>query len=1025
MNNIKYIGEENKALIAGADDIVTTISEYVSDFQEIRSTGKWEGTCPKCGKKKLQANTKKELYKCFYAGCEVGGKTGVSFLMQAKGMEYVEASLAVAEAHNIELKETAAETKKKKPVQVGKFVENQLRESGIKPESIKYFSSPTGKSKKQYELTRYSAGTVSKAWDVLTDGDDMILHYLDLKGEPITYQRDGKGVTKNYIRVRRANPELHKNKKGDGMKYQSPWGSKSQLWLPQLLIAAYSKGVAAETLYVIEGEKKADAMCQAGLMTVGIGGIHNFDFNNMPYQFELMIKRFEVKNVVFVLDADWQDISISSNKIVDMRPRTFYSAVRKFQKYFYAYHKRDIDLNIYFGYNLDPAFKGMDDVFVRSGAKAEDIAQDWKNAMIDRQGEGDYVHVHEITDMSSYKLLRFWKLHDKDEFAALHGDKLKGIGKFKFSNIEHRLNASGQMELIDQIMPGEQFWEEKVREVKGETQKSISFRHVEMRYFLQNRDYGTYQHNEGEYRFIHKNGRIVREVNAIQIRKFVQNYIEANKRKDVLEMLLRGGKQYLGPEKLTEMYEIEPEFFAPMREKQYMIFKNKYWEITAEGVSEHNIEELPGYVWKEQVIDFEPKITEGKMIEANLVDGKWKVYPNPELIEQCDIAQFYVNTSNFHWRKEQKLIKDKKGVMQWVDKKKDEKEEVSLEELDVQNANLIAKMIAAGYMTNDFIDYSELRAVIAMDGEDSEVNKSKGGTGKGIFCTQFEHLKNVFLIDGKNRKLFDNDFLYDGVDERTNIIYFEDVRPNFDFKAIYPLITRGPEVNGKGVKKFRTTPKRVIIDTNHAINGDDTSTIRRQFFINFSDYYNEHRRVGDDFGHQFFHDWDYHQWNLFYNWLAVCQQMYLKFGLKHKVNEESIARRRVRQQIGEEFIKWAELQYSTEPDASGNLGQLLNRQLEEKYAMNLYLEYNHLDARWLKPSHFKDKLKAYAKFAGLTYNPQTEGRKDDRIRNNAKSYVVLANDDFKAAEAAYINDDGDLISDLKKERDAKTELPFG
>ena len=75
------------------------------------------------------------------------------------------------------------------------------------------------------EADRYQAATIDKFWNVVP-GDDMILHYLDIDGKPLAYKTQ-KGARRPLIRVRWANPALHKDKDGKPVKYKSPYKSGS------------------------------------------------------------------------------------------------------------------------------------------------------------------------------------------------------------------------------------------------------------------------------------------------------------------------------------------------------------------------------------------------------------------------------------------------------------------------------------------------------------------------------------------------------------------------------------------------------------------------------------------------------------------------------------------------------------------------------------------------------------------------------------------------------------------------------
>ena len=254
------------------------------------------------------------------------------------------------------------------------------------------------------------------------------------------------------------------------------------------MIRSYKQGTIIETLYICEGEKKADKMCLEGLPAVGIMGIHNFAMSGeMPGQFELLIKRCGVVNVVFLLDSDWQDISVKDGKPVDQRPRLFFKAVLKFHDYFYAYHHSGIELRLYLGHGKDPVHKGIDDLLVYGlKGKEKELVEDLEKARQDREGEGQYVNVYDITEMSNYRLKEFWHLHSQPAFINHHKEKLKELREFQIGNLRRRYNVdTDEFELAQKLLPHEQYWKkQELEDSKGRTYDKYYFSYVNIRHFF-------------------------------------------------------------------------------------------------------------------------------------------------------------------------------------------------------------------------------------------------------------------------------------------------------------------------------------------------------------------------------------------------------------------------------------------------------------------------------------------------------------------------------------------------------------
>lgn len=979
------------------------IEDVAKDHLELKRSGtSLLATCPICNApKKLTITPGKSIFKCFMNGCEMHGTDAISFVMKAKGWSFQQACIWLADRYGIAIEPPEKKAKKKAGNRKEKFRDLQLKESGITDKYQKYYQ-PRGADK--YECDRYQAASVNDRFEVDPTGDDMVLHYVNLDWTPMMWKSGKTQKGGPLLRVRYQNPSLHKSREGEPMKYQSPYDSGSHLWLPNGLIKAYEQFQTIDTLYVCEGEKKADKLTIHGMMAVAVMGIHNFAAGgDMPHIFELIIKRCGVVNVVFLLDADWQDISAKPMKPVDMRPKTFYSAVKKFRDYFAAYRLEGIELAIYFAYGKDQALKGIDDLLVRGLKGQEDkLKADFDKAQLARDGQGDIVNVHNITTISEYKLQEFWHLHSPDAFLAAHKDELVRVKEFIFQKIQRRWNEEkGEFELAQALLPHEEYWTLERDERSGK--KILTFDYQQIRVFLKNRGFGRLRIVEKDsFRMVHVQGSVVREVDQHYIQDYIYNFTEQIKKWDVLRMLLRGGSQYLGPEKLSQMYYTELSFIQPEKDVQYLFFKNVYWRISADGIEQGKMSELSRHVWANQLIDFEPKYTGSPMMTADRDGDNWKLGFSDEF-QKSDIALYYERSSAFHWRKVQTVAKCSDGSYTIVDR--EQRERITEQDKNFWMAHLMGKVLAAGYVMHDYRDYSNAKAIVAMDGEESEVGRSQGGTGKSIWGKQFKYITPFKLIDGKKKNLEDDNHLWEGVDERTKVVLFDDVRTNFPFEFLFAVITTGLTVNPKREKRFDVEPPKVIITTNHTLNGEGNSFDRRQYLISFSDYYNSARKPSDEFGRQFFHEWDHDQWNLFYNWMATCAHLYLKHGLRYEIPQEELRRRKLRQRIGETFIQWATLWFHTEQDDEGKRGRLLNCRLEKDWLFLKYVDKHPVEKRYMDERRFKEKIIAYCDYAGLKFNPQRNG---DRIKSDGREYLVLADERFSAADCPAVKDDRDL-----------------
>ena len=989
-----FISPDKKEEIKRVSD--TNLLDVIGDYIQLKNDGQagLKGDCHHCGKTDgLKYSKRKKLFKCW--SCNTGGSTALSYLVKFEGIEFREALFVLADRFNINLEEEENHTPKKKRnlgAIAKPFRDQQLIESGIPFSAQKYFIK---KGSAEVESDRFQAGTLNQYGEISTVGDDMLLHYIDLDNRPILYKTK-HGKEKALVRIRYQNPAQHPDKDGKPAKYRSPSGSGSHLWIPQRIITDFNNGRKYSTLVVCEGEKKATKLAHHGVCAVGIMGIHNFAYNKqMPHQFELLITKFGIQNTVFLLDTDFQDLSLSSDKPVDSRPKAFFKAVKKYKDYFYAFNLQDIGLDIYFGHHISDRSKGIDDFLMDEFKGQEDnIGEKLQNAIIHREHHNDVFHLYDITSESEYKIKEIWNLHSGPAFIEKHKESLRELREFTLAGLKRRVNEDGEIELAQKIQKHEQYWQEDSYG-KNDEKIRIFFDHWQIKTFLQNRGFGLYKITEDNFRMIQIDGKIVKEINPHYIQHYVTNFtmeLDEPNKLDILRMLARGSTQYLGPDKLSGMFFLEPNFYEPEKDSQYLFFKHSFVKISADSIDIRPLNELPYNIWKNKQIDFEPTVLE-PMMKLDRKGENWE-FTGFESMDKSDIAQFLYFTSLTYWKKLYKLQQGPDGKARYVERAEKEIDQPSLEEIHESDAHMAAKLLSIGYMIHEYSDLSNRKAIIAMDMEETEVGQSQGGTGKSIFSIMFEHLVPTYIIDGKTPRMVDDPHLYEGVDERTRCIVFDDCRVNFDFEFLFSQITRGLTVNPKGKTKYTISPPpKFILNTNHAFNGEGNSFERRQYLIAFSDFFNEHRTPYDLFGRILFQDWDYDQWNYFYNLIFQSIQYYLKYGLRYKIPRENIRKRQLRQKIGENFLEFAQNRW----DPSGNW---LNHEVEKKFAYEQYINDYPLDRKYVNIRRFKEKVKQFAEYSKLHYNPHKDG---GIIKSNSEEYICVADNRFDAQECQKIS----------------------
>lgn len=972
------------------------LKEVLEQHTQLTKEGtSYRGACPKCGSTHGLVFTPGKGFYC-HACNDFKGGNAFQYLTGGFNMPAQQAIEELAKQLNIlveyEQTERAVSKKSKKG---SDFCMRMLESSGLSRQDVvaKVWANPGDSDPRDVET--FHSGSMNWKGDII-DGDDAIIEYFDLDGHPVmfTSSKDKDATPRPYRRVRYQNPELHKDQEEKKpMKYRSPVGAPAFIYYPQKVRTMYQNHVAIDRLYIQEGEKKAEKACKHGIPSVAVSGIQNIadKRKQLPEDLVKLVEVCQVKEVVFLLDSDCMDLShsIRVDKDVSQRPFSFFSAVKNFKNYFDTLARQQLYVEILFGYVLpnDAMDKGIDDLLAHSlKGKEEELLKDIERARVSKPMLGEWVQLYKITTMPENKLREIWNLQGAREFAVKYYDQLKDLPEFLLFGRKYRFNDNGEFENAQPIEPDEQFWQDK----KGDGPKDCYFDYDGCKRFLEHRGYHRHDKPNHEYEFVAVDGRIVKEVKPHQVADFVQNFAVDTLPKYVRNMLYKGKAQYFGYVSLSMLDYFSEEFDRPVFGTERLFFRNNIWEVSANGIETMSYNKLSFYIWDTQRKMFDATQTSEPLIHVRKdEDGVWsyEITPTGRL---CNFLSFLENTSNFTWRKKYT--------------------EVTQQEKNENAQHLISKLAAFGYMIATAKSKSISKAVIGMDGKQSEVGISNGRSGKSLLG---EAVRQVVDTVYKNGKEFSGNkmspFVWDGVTERTRFVFIDDAQRDFDFESLFSLITGDWPVNPKGERGFvipwSKSPK-IYLTTNHAAVGDGASFEDRQWLIAFSDYYNTQHKPIHDFGTHFFCDeWPEQQWNLFWNLVATCLQLFFKYGYIEAPGDR-LEKRKLLQEVGEEFALWADEYYSpsTDPSKPSKLNQ---EDVPRKDIYDNFLEYIGPARRsFYSPKSFKSKLIKYCELRGYIFNPQrfnpdtgeyapdNNGVPSKDIKRNGSEYFTVATADY-------------------------------
>jgi len=222
---------------------------------------------------------------------------------------------------------------------------------------------------------------------------------------------------------------------------------------------------------------------------------------------------------------------------------------------------------------------------------------------------------------------------------------------------------------------------------------------------------------------------------------------------------------------------------------------------------------------------------------------------------------------------------------------------------------------AIGYLLHNYSFPTTSRAVIAYDQQISGKNEPAGGSGKGVFNQAIGQLRNVASIDGK--KVQDNNrFSYQRVNERTQVICFDDVKPDFDFLTLNSNLSEGWTIEHKNKPSFRFDPvnnPKTYITSNTILKAEGTTAERRQFIIEFSDHYSKLVKqnlepIRHEHGCIFFSsDWTPAEWSRFFSFMLNCAKYYSEYGLQF-YNLRAVGDNKLVQATSDDFAEWIKIQ---------------------------------------------------------------------------------------------------------------------
>lgn len=487
--------------------------------------------------------------------------------------------------------------------------------------------------------------------------------------------------------------------------------------------------------------------------------------------------------------------------------------------------------------------------------------------------------------------------------------------------------------LLDNAKPC-QFWD--VRTTK--TGVNYEFNNVNAYYFLSLVGFNRMEspENRDNYIFILSENHLIHKINYLQVKDFVNNFLEEKQRalgeriipNPLRNMIYNSNK--MTENSLVNLPKLIPDFTDFGSKWQLLFFRNQVWRITKDGIINENIDKLYQNVWANDVIDEKVERTYGQQIDGRKIfidsdyfqifrdkEGDWNINI---LKNDCEFLNYLINTSRVHWQKEEYALtgeSDEAREKYWNENKFNiAGNPLTEDEILEQKIHLINKIFIYGYIMHRYKDPAKPWAIYMMDNEVVSDDESHGGTGKSLMIDSFRVFMSMTSINARSNKLFDNQFVFDGVTEHTDLINFNDANKYFRLDYLYSPITSDLNVNPKNnqpyIIPFAKSPK-FAISTNFSLRETSPSTMRRLLVGAFSDWYHygdnqekKSRTPVDDFGHRMFNDWKDSDWNSFFNFAAQSCKFFLSVNEKITAPDSNVQKRNSLAAMGVAFQNWAD-----------------------------------------------------------------------------------------------------------------------
>ncbi len=609
-------------------------------------------------------------------------------------------------------------------------------------------------------------------------------------------------------------------------------------------------------------------------------------------------------------------------------------------------------------------------------------------------------------------------------------------------DIDHTLNIFGALK---RSAKPAKFWTKVIEKDKEGRFKSIRY-DINLEYyfhFLNLNGFYTMPssyHRNSTYCYARMSGKVIELVHPNEIKritkKFTRQWIKSKYLHDEIPILNKiNSSMQISENTIEQLPEINPEFRNCDKETEYIHFKNGSLKIRRDKIEKIKHEQVPNYILgkldlkqnnKEVIshlINRNIRLIEPPAIEVNATKEYQELLDKAENASSIDererlnveLAQFdeldryevKINDPDFifvrflkdisylYWRKELEL--------------KQELTEREKKEQDLLLANL---MFVMGYQGSEYKNPARPWISFMQDMLISKVGKSAGRSGKGLIAQSWQHVRPTYYIEGRRSDITKKtDFIFDGYTRYHNNLFVDDFYEYGDINFFYTQASGPRKINSKFISPETLSYEdsgKLHIDSNFELQNTDSSTLARILNCGVSDYYHESSKYNDyketrspfvKFGRRLYDDFTEEEWIKFYNLMAYCIQLQMRF-FKIQPPMGNLEKRQLLREMtrglgkDEDFFIWANHYFVNPPadskpeDVSPEDNGYYNRYVIKELAYKNFIgTLEEGESKKYKSTFFRRALEAYCRYHGFELNPESmcNGEENKRFRRITKT----------------------------------------